>query len=120
MRQAEGRHLRGRPLHLQAIRPAVQEAEGGSNLGQADCYRIERAIWDRRLNDAYRALQEELDRRQLGKLREMQRAWIAARDRTCEFYQHKIQGSMAVPMSASCLLRETAQRALLLRQLQGL
>jgi len=96
------------------------EAEGGSNLGRADCYRIEQAIWDRLLNEAYQQLQGELQKTQLGKLREMQRAWIAARDRTCEFYHHKIEGSMAVPMSASCLLRETAQRALLLKQFQGL
>ena len=32
----------------------------------------------------------------------MLRAWIAARDATCEFYYHKIQGSMSVPMTASC------------------
>jgi uncharacterized protein YecT (DUF1311 family) len=96
------------------------EAEGGSNLGRADCYRIEQAIWDRILNEAYKELQEELEKAQLAKLREMQRAWMTSRDRTCEFYQHKIQGSMAVPMSASCLLRETAQRALLLRHFKGL
>ena len=96
------------------------EVEGGSNLGRADCYRIEQAIWDVILNEAYKELQGELGKAQLGKLREMQRAWIAARDRTCEFYHHKIDGSMAVPMSASCRLRETAQRALLLKQFQGL
>jgi uncharacterized protein YecT (DUF1311 family) len=96
------------------------EAEGGSNLGRADCYRVERAIWDLVLNEAYKELQDELQKTQLSKLREMQRAWIAARDRTCEFYHHKIDGSMAVSMSASCLLRETAQRALLLKQFQGL
>ena len=50
----------------------------------------------------------------------MQRAWIASRDATCEFYHHKIQGSMAVPMSASCFLRETAQRALFLKLMTGL
>ena len=44
----------------------------------------------------------------------MQRAWIASRDATCEFYYHKIQGSMSVPMTAACLLNETARRALLL------
>jgi uncharacterized protein YecT (DUF1311 family) len=96
------------------------EAEGGSNLGRADCYRIEQAVWDRILNEAYKELQDELDKAQLGKLRDMQRAWIASRDRTCAFYHDKIQGSMAVPMSAACLLRETAQRALLLKQFQGL
>jgi uncharacterized protein YecT (DUF1311 family) len=51
---------------------------------------------------------------------DMQRAWIASRDATCEFYYHKIQGSMSVPMTASCLLSETARRALLLAAFGGL
>ena len=50
----------------------------------------------------------------------MQRAWIASRDATCEFYHVKIQGSMAVPMSANCFLVETAKRALFLKALTGL
>jgi len=50
----------------------------------------------------------------------MQRAWIASRDATCEFYYHKIQGSMSVPMTAACLLNETARRALLLAAFGGL
>ena len=45
----------------------------------------------------------------------MQRAWIVSRDRTCEFYQHKIRGSMAIPMHAACMARETARRAMLLK-----
>ena len=30
--------------------------------------------------------------------RDMQRAWIAYRDTTCNFYDDKIHGSMAIPM----------------------
>jgi uncharacterized protein YecT (DUF1311 family) len=45
----------------------------------------------------------------------MQRAWIAYRDTTCNFYWDKIQGTMAIPMSAACNARETARRAVLLR-----
>ncbi|MFZ3309614.1 MAG: lysozyme inhibitor LprI family protein [Xanthobacteraceae bacterium] len=44
----------------------------------------------------------------------MQRAWLAYRDTTCTFYQDKIQGSMAYPMQAACIARETARRAMLL------
>lgn len=105
---------------LKLVAEPCIEAEGGSNLGMADCHRIEQAIWDAMLNGFYKDLQEELDAAQKAKLREMQRAWIASRDRTCEFYHHKIQGSMAVPMSAACMMRETAQRALLLKQFMGL
>jgi uncharacterized protein YecT (DUF1311 family) len=88
--------------------------EGKSNVGTADCFRLEQAIWDELLNDNFKGLRDDLDDDQKTKLREMQRAWIAYRDTTCEFYYHKIQGTMATPMTAACLARETARRALLL------
>lgn len=87
----------------------------GSNLGTADCYRIERAVWDEILNENYKSLMNSIDDKKVqDKLKAMQRAWIAYRDTTCAFYWDKINGSMAVPMGAACELRETARRALLL------
>jgi uncharacterized protein YecT (DUF1311 family) len=62
----------------------------------------------------YRELQGDLDEDQKAKARDMQRAWIVSREATCDFFHHKIQGSMAVPMAASCLLTKTARRAPLL------
>lgn len=100
--------------------PCQDTPEGQSNLGMADCFRLEAAIWDELLNDNFRALREVLDERQLAKARDMQRTWIAARDATCAFYDVRIQGSMAIPMAAACLARETARRALLLRVFTGL
>jgi uncharacterized protein YecT (DUF1311 family) len=98
----------------------MKKPENQAGLNRADCYRIEQEIWDVMLNENDKQLQGELDDEQKGKLRDMQRAWIAARDATCEFYYHKIQGSMSVPMTASCLLTETAKRALLLATFSGL
>ena len=95
--------------------PCTNTPEGSSNLGAADCYRIEWAIWDALLNDNYRELQGTLDDRQTAKLRAMQQAWIAYRDTTCNFYMDKAQGSMAIPMQNACAARETARRALLLK-----
>jgi uncharacterized protein YecT (DUF1311 family) len=93
--------------------PCIEK--NGSNLGTADCYRIETVIWDAILNDNYKALMEAIDdKSDRNKLKEMQRAWIAYRDTTCEFYWYKIHGSMSVPMTAACQLRETARRAMLL------
>jgi uncharacterized protein YecT (DUF1311 family) len=87
----------------------------GSNLGTANCYRLEAAIWDKLLNENYKTLMEEIDDGKVqDKLKEMQRAWIKYRETTCDFYWHKIQGSMSVPMTAACQLRENARRALLL------
>ncbi len=95
--------------------PCTNTPEGSSNLGTADCYRVEWAIWDELLNENFKELREYLDDAQAAKLREMQRAWIAYRDTTCNFYMVKINGSMAIPMGNACAARETARRALLLK-----
>jgi uncharacterized protein YecT (DUF1311 family) len=81
----------------------------------ADCYRVENLIWDGLLNDNYKSLVATLDENQAAKARGMQRAWVAYRDTTCQFYDDKIQGSMAVTMHAACVTRETARRAMLLK-----
>jgi uncharacterized protein YecT (DUF1311 family) len=91
--------------------PCTKTREGSSNLGTTDCYRVEWVIWDNLLNENFKGLMGALDNQQITKLRAMQQAWIAYRDTTCNFYMDKIQGSMAIPMGASC----TARRALLLR-----
>jgi uncharacterized protein YecT (DUF1311 family) len=59
-------------------------------------------------------LRDKLDEDQKVKLRDMQRAWIDSRDRTCAFYWDYFQGTMASPMTAFCSNRETARRALFL------
>ena len=95
--------------------PCTNTREGSSNIGTADCYRVEWVIWDNLLNENFKNLMGALDSQQTAKLRAMQQAWIAYRDTTCNFYMDKIQGSMAIPMGAACAARETARRALLLR-----
>jgi uncharacterized protein YecT (DUF1311 family) len=95
--------------------PCTNTREGSSNLGTADCYRVEWVIWDNLLNENFKDLMGALDNQQTAKLRAMQQAWITYRDTTCNFYMDKIQGSMAIPMGAACAARETARRALLLR-----
>jgi uncharacterized protein YecT (DUF1311 family) len=90
------------------------------NATVVDCYRIENAIWDALLNDNYKSLLETLDDGQSAKARAMQRAWLAYRDTTCQFYDDKIRGSMAVAMDAACVTRETARRAMLLKFFSGL
>jgi uncharacterized protein YecT (DUF1311 family) len=82
---------------------------------EVDCYRVENSIWDGLLNDNYKSLLNTLDEDQAGKARGMQRAWLAYRDTTCQFYDDKIQGSMAATMHAACVTRETARRAMLLK-----
>jgi uncharacterized protein YecT (DUF1311 family) len=78
------------------------------------CIAREQAVWDDILNETFRRLRAKLDATQQTKLREMQRAWITSRDKTCAFYWDFFQGTMATPMSAECVNRETGRRALFL------
>jgi len=95
--------------------PCQNEEGGQSTYGMARCFNIEAKIWDGLLNDNFKSLRAGIDTAQAAKLRDMQRAWIASREETCAFYDTKIHGSMAIFMSAACLARETARRALLLK-----
>src|SRR3984957_16571558 len=95
--------------------PCTNKPEAKSDVATANCYRTETAIWDDLLNENYKKLLGTLDDDQTAKLRAMQRAWIAYRDTTCNFYWDKIQGTMAQSMVSACEARETARRAVLLQ-----
>jgi uncharacterized protein YecT (DUF1311 family) len=86
---------------------------GGTKSVEVACYSVENSIWDGLLNDNYKGLLDTLDADQAAKAQAMQRAWMAYRDTTCEFYYDKIQGTMATTMHAACLTRESARRAML-------
>lgn len=79
------------------------------------CYGREEQAWDELLKAAYKGLHDNLDSDRQTKLRDMQRSWLEARKRTCEFFYDYFQGSMAYPMIASCQNTETARRAIFLR-----
>ena len=73
-------------------------------------------MWDDILNEILPGTcSKALDDDQKVKLREMQRAWIASRDKNCEFLYVYFQGTMANPMIAACLSRATGMQALYLR-----
>jgi uncharacterized protein YecT (DUF1311 family) len=94
--------------------PCLNSDKARSTADMVACIAREEAVWDDILNETYRRLREKLDATQQGKLRDMQRAWIASREKTCAFYWDFFQGTMASPMSASCVNEETARRALFL------
>lgn len=79
------------------------------------CLEREQLVWDSLLNDAYKQLHDGLDADQQVKLRDMQRAWLDSRKRSCGFFYDFFQGTMANPMIASCENKETARRAIFLR-----
>ena len=93
--------------------PCLDKA-GGVTSAMNECIAREHAVWDDILNETFRRLREKIDAKQQVKLREMQRAWLASREKTCTFFWDYYQGTMASPMSADCMNKETARRALFL------
>lgn len=94
--------------------PCADDDKAQSTADQVACAAREFAVWDDILNETFRRLRDKLDAKQKIKLRDMQRAWIDSRKRSCDFYWDFFQGTMASPMSAFCENRETARRALFL------
>jgi len=94
--------------------PCLDRDDAQSTAGMVACIARETAVWDDILNETYRRLRGKLDPQQRTKLRDMQRAWIVSRDKTCAFYWDYFQGTMASPMSADCVNTETARRTLFL------
>jgi uncharacterized protein YecT (DUF1311 family) len=109
----------GGPLEEERCIGIVADAcvERNNAMSTADlvaCAASEHAVWDDILNETFRRLRDKLDAKQKTKLRDMQRAWVESRDRTCDFYWDYHQGTIAAPMGGLCQNRETARRALFL------
>jgi len=102
---------------------ACQRLPGGeTTLGTADCLTAETGVWDDLLNAEYRAAMARMRDQGGGalaeQLRDAQRAWIAFRDAECGLrYGIWAGGTIRVIIGANCVLRETAERALELRDL---
>ncbi|HRF09562.1 MAG TPA: DUF1311 domain-containing protein [Xanthobacteraceae bacterium] len=94
--------------------PCLETPAGQSTAGQAGCYQREQLVWDDILNETYRRLQGQLEGKLKTQLRDLQRVWIEARKQQCDFYRDVIQGTLAIPVGASCYNTETARRALYL------
>ena len=110
-----GRHLAWEG-YIGVISERCSKDEGSLTDRQViDCYDRELAVWDDMLNKSYQATLKALDTDQQDKLREMQRAWITSRNKTCEFLYDYFQGTMANPMIAACKARVTGRQALYLR-----
>jgi uncharacterized protein YecT (DUF1311 family) len=95
--------------------PCAKDESSMAPAALIACYDRERAVWDGILNKSYQVLRKALEPEQEQKLREMQRAWIVSRDKSCGFLYDYFQGTMANPMIAACLARATGRRALYLR-----
>lgn len=101
---------------------------GGSTAAMSGCLDRELTLWDGLLNSYYktaqaRARQADQENAQYGgtapslsdALRDMQRAWIPFRDATCDFERAQWGGGTGGgPATYQCLMRLTAEQALVL------
>jgi uncharacterized protein YecT (DUF1311 family) len=98
--------------------PCMEKPEGQSTAGANACVSRETEIWDRLLNADYQKVLAGLDLDKRTKVRDMQRSWIAARDRKCELIYALGGGTMHTTMAGYCILRETALQVIYLRKLE--
>ena len=113
LKAPRGKELKGERCIGLVADPCLKQAR--STADSNACADRELAVWDAMLNDTYRRLADHLDDEQKVKARDMQRAWIESRDKTCAFYWDYFQGTMASPMSSYCAVRETARRSMFLK-----
>jgi uncharacterized protein YecT (DUF1311 family) len=86
----------------------------GSTVAMVECYGQQSEIWDRRLDDEYRAALQRADRNQIGPLRTAQGLWLQYRAANCEMYA-SVAGSISRILSARCWRDMSRDRALELR-----
>lgn len=100
------------------------QAQGhDTTIGISACIQAETAVWDTLLNETYKRVRSEL-RARGGALPDQllaaQRAWITYRDAECALdYARWGDGSIRTIVGANCMMLETAERALELRDKLG-
>lgn len=117
----------------QSARACMSDTPGGqSTYGMGACLSGETEYWDAQLNAIYaesvasaRATDAEMAEigatvaSQEDALRDMQRAWIAFRDATCDYeYSQWGGGTGGGPAIAGCFMRMTGEQVLYLRSVR--
>jgi uncharacterized protein YecT (DUF1311 family) len=106
--------------------PCLEAPDGQSTFGMKMCADRETAVWNERLNKTYQNLMHgdlgqtdaspdggKTKRAGADLFRDMQRAWIAFRDKKCEAAGLPMQGgSGAGVLIVDCYLQETARQAI--------
>lgn len=85
--------------------------KASSTLAMNVCVGDETQVQDLRLNAAYKQLIAKLETAQAKRLREVQRDWIAFRDKNCRFHAQISGGSMAPVEQGICVMDMTQERA---------
>jgi uncharacterized protein YecT (DUF1311 family) len=94
------------------------DAPGGSTTaGMNACLGRELAVWEERLNRAYRQALKGTSPKLAGAIRATQRAWLQWRDQRCRIPAFENEGGSIVgPETQSCRIDATAHQAIWLEQ----
>jgi uncharacterized protein YecT (DUF1311 family) len=87
------------------------EQSGGTDPGMLDCMGAEAERQDKRLNDAYKKLMNELKPERKKELQEAQRLWIKYTEVNCNLYLDPDGGTAARLAASECPVLAKAARA---------
>jgi uncharacterized protein YecT (DUF1311 family) len=87
------------------------EHSGGTDPGMLDCMGAEAERQDKRLNDVYKKLMDELKPERKKELQEVQRLWIKYTEANCNFYLDPDGGTAARLAASECPVLAKAARA---------
>jgi uncharacterized protein YecT (DUF1311 family) len=97
----------------------LEKSEDPSTYGMVNCSTREYDVWEDRLNRTYKKLMSTLEGKPKIRLRDIERAWIAYRDKKCDFYQREEDGTSIIPVNAYCIMEETGRQSLFLDEILG-
>jgi len=90
----------------------VQDSGGtGDDSSEIGCSLREAAVWQQRLDSAYKTVRAGMEHDAAAHLEKVEHAWTMWRDLACRQPYVTYQGSMAGPMEAWCEMNLTARQA---------
>lgn len=94
--------------------PCLNVPDNVSTVAMADCLRREYAVWDERLNAAYKVWTGKCDSAAICEgRRKLERTWLGYREALCGLPAIEAQGgTIAIIEGSDCMLDETARQAI--------
>jgi len=120
LRDADSAKSAGAASSISAEHAKCVEKSEGVTSDMLECDSVEFKKQDKRLNDNYKVAMRTAPTEGKVALKDAQRKWIEYRDTTCNLFGKMNGGTLATLIDSSCLLRETAKRADLMKELADL
>jgi uncharacterized protein YecT (DUF1311 family) len=93
--------------------PCQQEPGGYSTAGMIECQSREWAVWDERLNSAYRKALKDSEPKLAQAVTAVQRSWLQWREQKCKLPAIENEGGSIVgPLYTDCMMHTTARQAI--------